>query len=65
MLARLAYRYPYHQAIGLHLEKAGNHKPAQVNLLRHLDRHLDFYLTHEMDEPRYSKEWRVYYLLAF
>lgn len=65
MLAKLAYRYPYHQAVGFYLEKAGNYKPAQLNLLRKLDRTLDFYLTHDMRTTAYSPEWQLYYPLGF
>lgn len=65
MLAKLAYRYPYHQAVGFYLEKAGTYKPAQLNLLRKLDRSLDFYLTHDMRTTAYSAEWRLHYPLGF
>lgn len=65
MLAKLAYRYPYHQAVGFYLEKAGTYKPAQLNLLRKLDRSLNFYLTHAMRNTAYSPEWQLYYPLGF
>ena len=61
LLAKLAYRYPYHQAIGFYMEQAGNYRPAQLNLLRKLAQPLDFYLTHAMHATTYSPEWRLYY----
>lgn len=65
LLTKLGYRSPYHQAIGFYMEKAGNYKPAQLNLLRKLERPLDFYLAHEMRETRYSAEWRLHYPPGF
>jgi hypothetical protein len=65
ILAKLAYRYPYHQAIGFYLERAGNYEPAEVNLLCKLDRRLDFYLSHNMGETDYSANWRIHYPLEF
>jgi hypothetical protein len=65
LLGKLAYRYPYHQAIGFYMEKAGNYKASQLNLLRKLAQPLDFYLTHEMRTTAYSPEWRLYYPPGF
>jgi hypothetical protein len=61
LLAKLAYRYPYHQAIGFYMKQAGNYKPAQLNLLRKLDQKLDFYLAHDLHNTAYSAEWRLWY----
>ncbi len=57
----LDYIYPYHQAIGFYLEKAGNYRDAQIELLKGFDTKYDFYLDHEMEEVEYSKEWKLYY----
>lgn len=59
MLKRLAYIYPYHQAIGFYLERAG-YRPAQLDLLRRFETRFDFYLEHQMKETRYVKEWRIH-----
>jgi predicted transcriptional regulator of viral defense system len=59
MLQKLAFGYPYHQAIGYYLERAG-YRPTQLDLLRKFPRERDFYLTHEMGEARYVKEWRLF-----
>ncbi|MFH1549099.1 MAG: hypothetical protein ABIH04_00930, partial [Planctomycetota bacterium] len=64
MLKSLAYIYPYHQAIGLYLEKAG-YKESSINLLRKFEMKYDFYLTYEMKEKSYSRKWRLYFPQGF
>jgi len=59
MLRKLAYTYPYHQAIGYYLERA-DYEPAQVELLHQLPREFDFYLTHQMSQTDYVKKWRLF-----
>ncbi|TDK59548.1 hypothetical protein E2I14_18790 [Sapientia aquatica] len=59
MLLKLNYAYPYHQAIGQYLERAA-YKPSQIDLIRRIPIEHDFYLTHEMSETRYSKDWRLF-----
>jgi hypothetical protein len=58
-LQKLSYTYPYHQAIGFYLERAG-YNPAQLDLLRRFPMEFDFYLTHQTKEKEYVKEWRLY-----
>ncbi|CAE6861912.1 hypothetical protein R69608_06860 [Paraburkholderia nemoris] len=58
-LRKLDFAYPYHQAIGYYLERAG-YKPTQIDLIRRLPIEYDFYLMHEMGETRYVKEWRLF-----
>lgn len=64
MLGRLEFVYPYHQAIGFYLEKAG-YRESQVKLLRKHPFQYDFYLAYGMAEKEYSKEWRLYYPKGF
>jgi predicted transcriptional regulator of viral defense system len=64
MLKQLNYVYPYHQAIGFYLERAG-YKEAAIKLFRKFDREYDFYLAHQMKETDYSKEWRLYFPKGF
>ena len=59
MLRQLEYIYPYHQAIGFCLERAG-YKSSQLDLLRRFGMDFDFYLAHAMKETEYVKEWRLH-----
>ncbi len=59
-LEALDYVYPYHQAIGFLMQKTG-YPEKSFNKLRAKGLNYDFYLTHEMKEPAYSKEWRLYH----
>lgn len=61
MLAQLNYIYPYHQAVGFYLEKAGVFSESAVGLLRKPGMAYDFYLTHQMKEVDYSPRWRLYF----
>ncbi len=57
-LAQLAYAYPYHQAIGYYLERAGV-APARTEPLRRLPMSLDFHLAHGMGETTFVERWRL------
>jgi hypothetical protein len=59
MLKKLKYTYPYHQAIGFYLERAG-FKSSLLDLLRKLPMEFDFYLTHKMGKTDYVKPWRLH-----
>ncbi|MFH2036872.1 MAG: hypothetical protein ABIJ45_10755 [Candidatus Zixiibacteriota bacterium] len=65
ILKKIDYIYPYYQAIGFYLERAGNYSESAINLLRNFDFNYDFYLTHDMKEREYSREWRLYYPKGF
>lgn len=65
LLTKLDYRYPYHQAIGFYIERAGNYRPAQIQLLKKMAMNLDFYLTYDMGATDYSAEWRLHYPKGF
>jgi len=65
MLRRLDYIYPYHQSIGFYLQKSGVYKESQIQLLKKFDQKIDFYITHQIKENEYSKEWRLYYPKGF
>ena len=60
MLKQLDYVYPYHQAIGLYMQKAG-YSEKKLNLLKKNPIQFDFYLAHNMKDPLYSDEWKIYY----
>ena len=63
-LKKLDYVYPYHQAIGFLMERAGygEHRYA---MLRQLGLKHDFYLAHGMHQTDYSIEWRLFYPKGF
>jgi len=64
MLSRLDFTYPYHQAIGFYMEKAG-YRDSLLNLLKKRGFQYDFYLTYAMQETEYSETWKLYYPKGF
>lgn len=58
-LKGLAYVYPYHQAIGFYMEKAG-FSEKQYSRLRELGLNLKFYLAHDMREAVLNEKWQLY-----
>jgi hypothetical protein len=60
VLARLEYVYPYHQAVGFYMQRAGYAK-AELEKIRSLGLQYDFYLAHKLQRPAYSPEWKIYY----
>lgn len=59
LLKNLGYAYPYHQAIGYYMERAG-YRSTQLDLLRRFPMERDFYLDHQMSNPVYIKDWRLW-----
>lgn len=60
-LNTLNYIYPYHQAIGFFMEKAGYQKNQWSKLLKRGTK-FDFYITHQLPETKhYDPKWRIYY----
>ncbi|MGC4000977.1 MAG: hypothetical protein QM767_27370 [Anaeromyxobacter sp.] len=57
-LKQLAYVYPYHQAVGYYLQRAGV-DTAKLGRLKQLGLKFDFYLSHRMGPTAYSPEWRI------
>ncbi len=62
ILTGLEHTYPYHQALGFVIEKAG-FPAAEAEVLKSLGLGLDFdfYLAYDMARPRYDRRWRIYY----
>ncbi len=58
-LKKLAFIYPFHQAVGFYLERAG-YKPSSLDLLRRVPREFDLYLEHGLMEKEYVKDWRLF-----
>ncbi len=59
-LKKLNYTYPYHQAVGYYLSRAGVFKQSQIDLLKQLPIDFDFYLNYQMKNPDYNEEWRLF-----
>jgi predicted transcriptional regulator of viral defense system len=59
ILKKLDFTYPYHQSIGFYMEKVG-FESNLLDLLRRIPREFDFYLTHQIGEKVYVKEWRLW-----
>lgn len=58
-LKELNYVYPYHQAIGFYMAKAGFPKN-QYDQLKDLGMEFDFYLAHNLREREYDADWKLY-----
>lgn len=59
-LRKLDYVYPYHQAIGFLMERAGFEDTA-LNRLKSLGLEYDFYLVHGAKRTSYEASWRIHY----
>ncbi len=64
ILKRMDFIYPYEQAIGFLLEKAG-YRESQINIFKKDFFRYDFYLTYGMKEIEYSNKWRLFYPKGF
>ena len=59
-LKKLNYLYPYHQAIGFYMERAG-YSEQVLRRVEELGAELDFYLAHALSSRAYSKRWRLHH----
>jgi len=60
LLQRLDHAYPYHQAIGFLLERAGR-SHVDCNKFEALGKEFDFYLDYGMNRSAFNKKWRLHY----
>jgi hypothetical protein len=64
MYGRLGYVYPYHQAIGFYMERAG-YSHQEIESMRKFEMKYNFYLTHQMRSPEFSASWKLYFPKGF
>lgn len=60
ILDRLNHSYPYAQAIGFLMQRAG-YRTEQLDLLRPRVTEFKFYVTHGIENPVYDEDWRLFY----
>lgn len=60
VLRGVEHRYPYHQAVGFFMDRAGFSKN-DTKIFKTEGMNFDFYLEQKMEKPHYDAEWRVYY----
>ena len=63
-LAKLDYTYPYHQAIGFYMQKAG-YTSKSLDRLKTLGIQFNFYLAHDIRDSLFDPEWRLFYPKGF
>lgn len=59
-LKKLDYLYPYHQAIGFYMQRAG-YEPSRYERLLGLGLNFDFYLAHDIRDRDFDPQWRLYF----
>lgn len=63
-LKKLDYAYPYHQAIGFYMQRAG-YAVEQYERFKSMGLGYDFYLAHDLRALKYDPEWRLHYPKGF
>jgi predicted transcriptional regulator of viral defense system len=63
-LRKLDHVYPFHQAIGFYMQRAG-YEVGEYEQLRRIGLAHDFFLDYRLVRPSYDSEWRIYYPATF
>jgi hypothetical protein len=63
-LRRLGHAYPYQQAIGFYMERAG-YPEQSLKLVERLGTPFDFYLNYGVGKAAYSSRWRLFHPEGF
>lgn len=63
-LVSLKHTYPYHQAVGYYMERAGFSKE-HLEPLRKIPMQFDFYLDNQIITQHYSQKWRLFFPASF
>ena len=64
VLKKMDYTYPYHQAIGFYLERAG-YSEIVLNLVKKIEIKHNFYLTYQIKEKDFSEKWKLFFPKGF
>lgn len=59
ILKKLDHAYPYHQAIGCYMQRAG-YEQASYSKFAKLGFQYDFYLAHGISNPHFNQDWRLH-----
>ena len=59
-LKQIQHAYPYHQAIGFYMERAG-YTESHLEILKEMGINYKFYLSHGIRKPKISNDWNIVY----
>jgi hypothetical protein len=63
-LKKLGYLYPYHQAVGFYLQRAGYESERWQRIMK-MPQEFDFYLAHNIHDTEYDQSWRLFFPKGF